>query len=530
MSSNDPARRPSLHLTRRQALKTGVAGAAGVAAASSVAGATTRGPRRIALKHPAGPRPDLTKPAGTDLIPKIKNIVIVMLENQSFDGILGTLTEAGSSAPRGNGLSWATPGARPTNTNPDGKGGSIRSFKMPSTAQLDAQPWQTWGASWTQFTGSPIAQTIPTDPAALNQGFVISNSGPISMGYFGADQLTFTHSLAQTFPIADNWHCSVPAQTYPNRRYMMAGTSMGLLTTSFSVTSTMPANGTIFEALMDHNISWKNYFCDNPSSLIWGGHASVPGFFDHLTSISTFFSDAAAGTLPAVSLVDPRFDFASGENPQDLQHADAFLHSITTALMKSPQWKHTLMLWTVDEHGGYYDHVPMAQVPDPGDVAPILSDSDWHGSTSLATFGWTGFRVPTGVVSPYAKTDYVSTQLYDHTSIMKLIEQKWNLPSFTARDEAANSPLDMVDLNAKPAFLKPPKLAKAPVDTKGVRVSTGIGSDTYPTADEVTYPDTNKMVAGKGKLRRQQFYTNRDGSPTAITTPYYEMLEASWSS
>lgn len=530
MSTTGPFERSGLHLTRRQALKAGAAGVAGVAGASSIAGATGRAPLKLALKHPAGPRPDPSKPIGTDLIPEIKNIVIVMLENQSFDGVLGTLTEAGGSAPRGNGLSWSTPGQRPTNTNPDGNGGSIQSFTMPSTAQLDRQPWQTWGASWTQFTGSATAQSIPTDPSDLNQGFVISNSGPVSMGHFDSSQLSFTHSLAQTFPIADAWHCSVPAQTYPNRRYMMAGTSMGLLTTSFSVTSTMPINGTIFEALMDHGISWKNYFCDNPSSLIWAGHASVPGFFDHLTSISSFFSDAAAGTLPAVSLIDPRYSFASGENPQDIQHADAFLHSITAALTKSPQWKHTLMLWTFDEHGGYYDHVPLQQVPDPGDVPPILSDSDWQGSTSLATFGWTGFRVPAGVVSPYAKPDYVSTQLYDHTSIMKLIEQKWNLPSFTPRDEGANSPLDMIDLDHQPAFLTPPPLAKAPVDTNGKRVSTGIGADTAPTYDEVAYPDTNKMVAGKGKLSRQQFYTNRDGTPTTLTTPYYEMLEAAWSS
>jgi phospholipase C len=167
-------------------------------------------------------------------------------------------------------------------------------------------------------------------------------------------------------------------------------------------------------------------------------------------------------------------------------------------------------------------------LPDPGDVPPILSDSDWEGSPSIATFGWTGFRVPAGVVSPYAKADYVSTQLYDHTSVMKLIEQKWNLPPFTLRDAAANSPLDMVDLDAAPTFLTPPPLAPAPRDTNGKRVSTGIGTDLAPTADEVTYPDTDKMVAGLGKLRRAEFYATRNGQPTTTTTPYYEMLEAAW--
>ena len=525
------SRRPRFELTRRQALQAGAAGSlAAVAAGRSLAaGASTT---FVPLSHPAGPRPNPKKPIGHDLIPKIKKIVVVMMENQSYDAVLGMLTESDGTTPRGDGLTrGGPPGSRAVNSNPAPGGETIESFPMPTTAQMDNLPWQTWDATWTQFLGSPTAQSFPTNP---NQGFVLSQSGPVSMAYWTPTQLPFFNSLAGTFPVADRWFCSAPAQTYPNRMFMMAGTSLGLTTTTFPTGNPMPVNGTIFQALSQHGISWKNYHCggiSGASSLIWlgqiGGPRSTPGFLNNLQDISGFFSDCANGTLPSVSLVDPNYGFSSGENAQDLQHADAFMHDVVNAVMAGPSWHETLLLWTFDEHGGYYDHVAPQNLGRPDNSQP--SSSGWQGNPSLPSFDYSGMRVPAGVVSPYAKADYVSSTIYDHTSIMKLIESKWNLPSFTSRDKNANNPiLDMVDLESTPTFLTPPKLSPKVRDTKGQVVSTGIGGDTRLTADEKKYSDVGALVPGKGYLRRSQFYTTKSGANTSHVTPYYELLENAW--
>ena len=176
-----------------------------------------------------------------------------------------------------------------------------------------------------------------------------------------------------------------------------------------------------------------------------------------MVKIDQFFEDAAAGDLPSFSLVEPNYDEQSEENPQDIQYGDQFVGKVVNAVMSSPNWPKTMLIWTYDEHGGYYDHVPPPAAIPPDDVAPALEPGDPPGG-----FDRYGFRVPCAVVSPYAKKDYVSHEVYDHTSILKTVEEKWNLPALTRRDANANSLFDMLDLHGKPAFLKPPKLPAAP--------------------------------------------------------------------
>ena len=121
--------------------------------------------------------------------------------------------------------------------------------------------------------------------------------------------------------------------------------------------------------------------------------------------------------------------------------------------MQGPGWENTLLIWTYDEHGGYYDHVvpPAAIAPD--DIPPDTSGPAYTG------FHQYGFRVPAAVVSPWSRPNYVSHEVFDHTSICALVEAKWNLPAMTRRDANAHNMLDMLDLS-QPAFKKPPDLAK----------------------------------------------------------------------
>jgi phospholipase C len=343
-------------LSRRQVLAAGLAGAATLFAGcgsstSSVSVTETR----------SRPRPDLR--AGTDLQPKIKHIVIVMMENHSFDNVLGILG-------RGDGFTLGTDGL-PTSTNPDGKRGAIRAFHMPT-------PCQTTGVS-NDWRATHLAYDNGTC-----QGFVTSSTAE-AMGYLTSSDLPYTNGLAASFPIADRYFCSVMAQTYPNRRYLLAGTSLGLVDDSFP--STLPPNGVIFDQLNRLGITWHDYYSTLPSLGVFLPLLGRKEYSMGLVPISQFFADAAAGQLPAVSLVEPDYGKQSEEDPQDVQFGDQFLGQVATAVMSSPNWPDTMLIWTYDEHGGYYDHVPPPAAVPPDAVPPALKPTDPPGK-----FDRYGFR------------------------------------------------------------------------------------------------------------------------------------------
>jgi phospholipase C len=250
----------------------------------------------------------------------------------------------------------------------------------------------------------------------------------------------------------------VLAQTYPNRRFLFCGTASGLTATSNQTFTIPAANGTFFDRLDAHHIDWRNYYQNAATALI------VPGFYSaarvkKLKPMTDFFADAAAGKLPPFTLLDPQYSTTSEENPQDIQVGEEFVARVVRALMHAPTWKNTALFLTYDEHGGYYDHVPPPAAIKPDDIAPIPAP----GGAPLAPGGYDryGFRVPTVVVSPWARAGYVSRVVQDHTSIASFIEHKWNLPAMTFRDANAHPMTDYSDF-AAPAFLTPPKLAAAP--------------------------------------------------------------------
>ena len=197
---------------------------------------------------------------------------------------------------------------------------------------------------------------------------------------------------------------------------------------------------------------------------------------NHLQSIDDFWSAAKSGQLPAVSIVDPDFGSCSEENPQDIQAGEGFAAKVINAVMQGKGWPDTLLIWLYDEHGGYYDHVPPPSAPQPDGVRgenpmnrfplsrllrlTVYGKEIEAADSGPSAYDRLGFRVPAVVVSPYAKANYVSSQIYDHTAILRLIERKWNLPSLTKRDAAASDFADdVLDLDNRPQFLQPPTLA-----------------------------------------------------------------------
>ena len=438
--NDDPGRDPQLPWTQRLSRRTLLAGAVasglGAAVGSEAYAAAARAAGlvgKLPLRQPGSlPHPHL--PAGTDTLPQIEHIVVLMMENHSFDDHLGTLG-------RGDGLTPGTDG-KPVNFNPDPSGGYVRSFHMPNTCgETHSGISQSWNASHTSWDNG------------TNMGFVKACGGA-AMGYWDDGDLPFYHSMARQFPIGDRYFASVMAQTYPNRRFLIAGTALGNLRTDVSGISKVDApNGTIFDRLNDHGISWKDYYPDLPSCALF-----EPVFLNNPTKavhMTQFFADAASGNLPAFSLVDPYTNFS--EEDGDISVGEGYAALFVDAVMRGPAWHKTALFWVYDEHGGWYDHVPPQPAVKPDNVAPVLEPGDVPGS-----YDHTGFRVPCCVVSAWSKKDYVSHHTCDHTSILKFVETKWNLPALTFRDANAHNMLDFFDLSAKrPPFAEPPVL-KAP--------------------------------------------------------------------
>lgn len=428
-------------LTRRDLLRATVVGAAG-AAFGAVGGPLTPAAARaepprwvdpVARRRP-GSLPFPRLPAGTHTMPQIEHVVVLMMENHSYDNYLGMLG-------RGDGFRIGRDG-RPTATNPYPDGRIQHAFRMPTTCQLPTKPSQEWAASHQQYAGGSC------------DGFVRSPSGPVAMGYWTPEDLPFAASLAMTFPLADRWFASVLGQTFPNRRYLLAATSVGMVDDVLAQVATPAPNGTIFDRLNHYGIDWKDYYSTQPSADLFYADAQVNAA--HLVPIGQFFDDAAAGTLPGFSIVDPDFTSQSEENPQDIVVGEAFSARVVSAVLASPAWPRTLLVWCYDEHGGYYDHVPppAALPPDPIPPTPPPGEPVYDG------FRRYGFRVPAVVVSPWARRHHVTSVVHDHTSILAMVERIWNLPAMTWRDANAADLTDFLDLR-RPTFREPPRLAPA---------------------------------------------------------------------
>jgi phospholipase C len=215
--------------------------------------------------------------------------------------------------------------------------------------------------------------------------------------------------------------------------------------------------------------------------------STVEKYPENLSPIAQFFSDCAAGNLPSVSIVDPEFGVAgevggplsqlpalaplgeklsdtggSEENPQDMSYGEYWAYQAVKAILGSPAWPRTLLIYTYDEHGGYYDHVaPLAAIA-PDSIPPKLGAGDVPGGYDIY-----GPRVPTVVASPYAKPNAVTNVVHDHTSFLATVEAKWNLPRLTYRDANAKTVMDFLDLES-PSFLEPPTLVEPPVPAETV--------------------------------------------------------------
>jgi phospholipase C len=457
-------------ISRRQLLARGGAAAAGMAAAGAY-GSLPAWARQVATTASAlrapGSRPFPHLPVGhpTPGLEEIEHVVVLMMENHSFDNLLGMVPHQVKGRAKVDGLTIT--GGKAQNYNPS----SVAPYgiKGPDvTAQLAPSPCQ----------GSSVSQSWNSSHTAwdngANDGFVQS-SGTQAMWYWDHSTLPTSYSLAQHFPLGERYFCSVLAQTYPNRRFLFCGTASGITATNDYTFQVPAANGTIFNQLLEHNISWLNYVTPT-SGALEGSPLIVPEFAqslqctERMVPISDFFTHAANGTLPAFSFLDPNYNIDSEENPQDIQAGERLIAQVANAVLHSKRWHKTALFITWDEHGGYYDHVPPPAAIAPDSIAPITTPASLTDPTQPLLpggFNRYGFRVPLFVISPWARANYVSRVVQDHTSILAFVERKWNLPALTFRDANAHPLTDYFDFK-RPAFAKPPKLAAAPAMAPGL--------------------------------------------------------------
>ena len=402
-----------------------------------------------------GSRPFPTRPAGVpqpDLAPELANIehiVMVMNENHSFDAYMGMLGwRVPSKAGKVDGFPALGPDGIPTVLQSDAQGNVYRSF--PALDQCGVSGYARpqgpgnnngWGGSHRAFNGGRM------------DGFV-REGGEAAMQYWDDQHLLASlYSLASYFPVGDRYFSSTLAPTYPNRVFALTGSAGGITSTDTPPPDVIPPNGRIFDVLECFGMTWGDYFVDLPSAGLlgktWAGTKTLEGHFHPCGDPSNIETELAVvearliaesnGTGPGlenVVLIEQVFTQGDEEPPQSMLTGQYFLYKVVQLFLKYPKvWAKTLICFNYDESGGFYDHVAPPVAPHPGDgTQPNLPQSEWFGDN----YSRLGFRVPNCFISPWAKPGHVSHVTYDHTSILRTIERKWNLPGLTARDTNAN--------------------------------------------------------------------------------------------
>jgi len=382
---------------------------------------------------------------------KINHIVVLMLENRSFDMMLGFLYDD-----RQNVSLSGQPfeGLTGNESNLDAKGKRVPVFKIRPTQKYayympGADPGEHFQDVNVQLFGT---NPPPTASVPSCGGFVADFKAAIAydkqtkrkvlpgtvssgiMGMFPKEMLPILSGLARGFAVCDHWFAAAPTQTMPNRAFACAGTSQGHMddaTHSFTVPS-------IFGLLSQHGVSWAIYGYSAPP-LTRGNFPDTHSAPDSNFGVFKDFQTAAAnGTLPSYSFLEPEWS-ASGNSQHpnyNVALGEKLIHDVYYALQSSPVWNETLLIITYDEHGGCYDHVP----PPSGATPPDATPGDFGFD-----FKRFGVRVPAVLVSPLIAEGTVfrstDTTPIDHTSILKTVEERW-LPagtSLTKRDAAAPS-------------------------------------------------------------------------------------------
>jgi phospholipase C len=371
---------------------------------------------------------------------KIRHFVVLMMENRSFDHMLGFLRSD----------TYPIEGLKGDESNPSDFTTGSRLVPVTKEAtyhgDYSVDPSHELAHVNVQLYGNP-AGPDPLHPERRNKGFVVdyaSLKGNTSatagnvMKCFSPERLPVLTTLAREFAVCDYWFCSLPAQTWPNRFFIHCATSDGLVDNS-----AMIDRRTIYHNLNDRNVSWFLYWGDAAQAWMIRSMASLGnnGPSGSLSNPVEYFADAAArGSLPEYTFLEPRY-FASSPNDQhpdhDVDRGETLIADVYEALRNSPVWNETLLIILYDEHGGLFDHVP----PSTQGVVPP-EEKIYQGGRITFRFDRLGPRVPALLISPYIKKGTIDHTIYDHTSVPAMLKKAFGLPRFLTQRDAAAATLE----------------------------------------------------------------------------------------
>lgn len=347
----------------------------------------------------------------------IDHVIVLIQENRAFDHYFGRMPQYGRPE---------VDGIPDDYVNRDGSGGFIAPAQATTTCISPDTP-HSWTASHRAWSDGAM------------DGFYIEaraggQDGNRALAWYDETQLPFYYWLYSNFSMADRWFAPVLGPTWPNRDFIYAATSDGRMDNSVPIS--VP---TLFDSLTGAGVGWGIYVNGTPRQNCIGYSRATPGVY----TVNDFFAALANGTLPSVSFIDGTGIY--DEHPtNDIQRAEGWVRSIYLALISSPLWPSTAFIFTYDEGGGFFDHVPPPEVCSP--------------TPELATnFRQLGVRLPAVVISPYARPGYVSHEVHHSTSLTRFIEMLFDLPALTGRDANADALLDMFDFSS-------PQLLDAPAD------------------------------------------------------------------
>lgn len=332
-----------------------------------------------------------------ELLAGIDHLVVVMMENRSFDHFFGAL----SAVER-----LPIDGLTGRESNPTLMGDPVPVFNTSKWVH-DEDPPHGWNGSHQQFNGG------------ANDGFVreYQNAGAQEytevMGYYLREQLPVYHALVDEYMLCDRWFASVMGPTWPNRFHLHCGTSDG--EQSNNVISGVPS---VFDQLADAGVSARYYAAGLPFTISYGTPLNAP----HMAVIQQFFTDAENGELPSFCMVEPILTAGAtigndDHPPADVRDGQAFLAMVYEALASSPNWDRCMLVVIYDEHGGFHDHVP----------PPLTQDPQHPGFEQL------GFRIPAMVIGPQVHGGCVNGTVFDHVSVAATIAKRWGLAPLNER-------------------------------------------------------------------------------------------------
>ncbi len=391
-----------------------------------------------------------TKPAGSDL-GAIEHVVFLMQENRSFDHYYGTYpgVRGFDDHPKnklGN-FAQAWPGGRDKTLLPFHL--DTASGIGECTNDLD-HSWPAEHSSWNRGTNDAFVRTH------VESAYQGPEHGVLTMGYYRRPDLPFYYALADAFTLCDNYHCSVMGPTHPNRLMALSGTidptgAAGgpvLLTNDSSQAIGSVHWDTMPEVLEDAGVSWKVY---NPAGSLYSvpfiqqhglvvSDAILPYFSQYQNPTSSlyqkaftplypndFVSDIRSGTLPSVSWIIPPLGY--DEHPSSPPAlGEWFTSQVLSALVANPEvWSKTVLFHMYDENDGFFDHVPPPVAPKgtPGEYLTVSPLPDDAGGTA-GPIGM-GFRVPMLVLSPFSRGGHVASEVFDHTSQLRFLEERFGV-------------------------------------------------------------------------------------------------------